>query len=288
MEKSRSGAYKPKSLSENRKNKRKIELQTSASNPKQSRLSFTSTSQELEDPQNRSESQPGPSSSSSIFELDEKLDSVSYASNSEQSIAAATLPILITQDTAPQETNACVSNPKGTISTITSSDTGSSANIDNVTLKPLSLTVDDCSEIQKLSEFAAPRKNATTAVKLSLLSVHPIQPSGDKNSLRSDANRVYYRKLSTVTLESVSFSLELNKLFCSACMCFASDATKEEGGGRSPFNDGVTPSKKHIYEQLVKHEESHSHQLAVVALLTAKKEEMWNNIHAKEYARDFQ
>ncbi|KAK9881289.1 hypothetical protein WA026_015411 [Henosepilachna vigintioctopunctata] len=53
-------------------------------------------------------------------------------------------------------------------------------------------------------------------------------------------------------------------------MCFASDTTKEEGG-RSPFIDGVTPSKKHIYEQLVKHEESHSHQLAVVALLTEKK-----------------
>ncbi|GBP08857.1 hypothetical protein EVAR_78255_1 [Eumeta japonica] len=54
-------------------------------------------------------------------------------------------------------------------------------------------------------------------------------------------------------------------------MCFASDATKEEGGGRSPFIDGVAPSKKHIYEQLVKHEESHSHQLAVFALCTAKK-----------------
>ncbi|GBP08859.1 hypothetical protein EVAR_78256_1 [Eumeta japonica] len=140
---SRSAAYKPKSGSEKRKNKRKIELQTAASNPKQSRLSFTSTSQELEDPQNRSESQPGLSSSSSIFELDEKLDSVSYASNSEQSIAAATLPILITQDTAPQETNACFSNPKDTITSITSSDTGSSANIDNVALKPLTLTVDD-------------------------------------------------------------------------------------------------------------------------------------------------
>ncbi|KAK9886233.1 hypothetical protein WA026_015756 [Henosepilachna vigintioctopunctata] len=101
---------------------------------------------------------PRSSSSSSIFELDEKLDSVSFASNSEQSIAAATLPILITQDTAPQETNACVSNPKDTISSITSSDTGSSANIDNVALKPLTLTVDVCSLIQKLFEFAAPRK----------------------------------------------------------------------------------------------------------------------------------
>ncbi|KAL4719320.1 hypothetical protein ACJJTC_004137 [Scirpophaga incertulas] len=60
MEKSRSAAYKPKSGSEKRKNKRKIELQAAASNPKQSRLSFTSTSQELEDPQNRSESQPVP------------------------------------------------------------------------------------------------------------------------------------------------------------------------------------------------------------------------------------
>ncbi|KAK9886236.1 hypothetical protein WA026_015755 [Henosepilachna vigintioctopunctata] len=71
--------------------------------------------------------------------------------------------------------------------------------------------------------------------------------------------------------ESVSYSLELNKLFCTDCMCFASDSTKEEGGGRSPFIDGVTPSKKHIYKQLVKHEENHGHQLAEVALLTAKK-----------------
>ncbi|XP_022816963.1 uncharacterized protein LOC111349884 [Spodoptera litura] len=272
MEKSRSATYKPKSGSEKRKNKRKIELQTAASNPKQSRLSFTSPSQELEDPQNRSESQPGPSSSSSM--LDEKLDSLSYASNSEENIAAATLPIIITQDTAPQGANECVFNPKDTITSIPSSDTGSGGNIDNVAFKPLTLTVDDCSQIQKLSEFAAPRKNATTAEKLSILSVHPIQPSGDKNSLPFDANRVYYRKLPTGTLirrESVSYSLELNKLFCTTCMCFASDATKEEGGGRSPFIDGVTPSKKHIYEQLVKHEESHSHQLAVVALLTAKK-----------------
>ncbi|KAK9884218.1 hypothetical protein WA026_005168 [Henosepilachna vigintioctopunctata] len=215
---------------------------------------------------------------------------VSYASNSEQSIAAAALPILITQDTAPQETNACVSNPKYTISSITSSDTGSSANIANVALKPLTLTVDDCSEIQKLSEFAAPRKNATIAEKLSLLSVHPIQPSGDKNSLPFDANRVYYRKLPTGTLirrEYVSCSLELNKLFCTACMCFASYATKEEGEGRSPFIDGVTPSKKHIYEQLVKHEEIHSHQLAVVALFTAKKEEIWNNISRERICKRF-
>ncbi|KAK9886286.1 hypothetical protein WA026_015797 [Henosepilachna vigintioctopunctata] len=142
----------------------------------------------------------GPSSSSSIFELDEKLDSVSYASNSEQSIAAATLPILITQDTAPQETNTCVSNPKDTISSITSSDTGSSANIDDVALKPLTLTVDDCSEIQKLSEFAAPRKNATPSEKLSLLSVYPIQPSGDKNSLPFDANRVTDRNFNSTRI----------------------------------------------------------------------------------------
>ncbi|RVE41576.1 hypothetical protein evm_013774 [Chilo suppressalis] len=287
MEKSRSAAYKPKSGSEKRKNKRKIELQAAASNPKQSRLSFTSTSQELEDPQNRSESQPGPSSSSSM--LDEKLDSLSYASNSEENIAAATLPIIITQATAPQGANECVSNPKDTITSIKSSDTGSGGNIDNVALKPLTLTVDDCSQIQKLSEFAAPRKNATTTEKLSILSVHPIQPSGDKNSLPFDAN---YRKLPTGTLirrESVSYSLELNKLFCTTCMCFASDAKKEEGGGRSLFIDGVTPSKKHIYEQLVKHEESHSHQLAVVALLTAKKKRKCGTTsHAKEYARDFQ
>ncbi|KAK9871776.1 hypothetical protein WA026_014231 [Henosepilachna vigintioctopunctata] len=107
---SRSGAYKPKSGSEKRKNKRKIELQTATSNPKQSRLSFTSTYQELEDPQNRSESHP--------------------------EYSAVTLPILITQDKAPQETNACVSNPKENISSITSSESGSSANIDNVALKP--------------------------------------------------------------------------------------------------------------------------------------------------------
>ncbi|GBP43498.1 hypothetical protein EVAR_30455_1 [Eumeta japonica] len=52
-------AYKHKSGSERRKNKRKIEFQTAVSNPKQSRLSFTFTSQKLEDPQNRSNRQPG-------------------------------------------------------------------------------------------------------------------------------------------------------------------------------------------------------------------------------------
>ncbi|GBP60378.1 hypothetical protein EVAR_91414_1 [Eumeta japonica] len=53
-----SAAYKLKSGSEKRKNKRKFELHTPASNPKQSRFSFTSTSPELEDPQSWNETQP--------------------------------------------------------------------------------------------------------------------------------------------------------------------------------------------------------------------------------------
>ncbi|GBP11527.1 hypothetical protein EVAR_93007_1 [Eumeta japonica] len=55
---SHSAAYKHKSGSEKRKKKRKIELQTAAANPKRSGLSFTSTPQKFEDPQNRSETQP--------------------------------------------------------------------------------------------------------------------------------------------------------------------------------------------------------------------------------------
>ncbi|GBP11529.1 hypothetical protein EVAR_93008_1 [Eumeta japonica] len=137
-------------------------------------------------------SSAGPSSSSSIFESDEKLDLVSHATSSEQSMAVAAVPILITQDTASQDTNACISNLKHTITSV-SRDTGASENIDSDALKPL--TDVDYSESQKLSEFVTPRKNGTTAEKLSFLSVHPIQPSGDKNSLPFDGNRVYYRKM---------------------------------------------------------------------------------------------
>lgn len=122
---------------------------------------------------------------SSILQSNKKLNSVSRGSCSEENVAAAAV-VQISHDTA-QKTNECVSDAKETIPSAPS-DAGASTNIDSIVPAPFTLTEDGCSQIQKLSDFAPPRKNATTADKLSFLSVHPIQPSGDKNSLPFDGS----------------------------------------------------------------------------------------------------
>lgn len=61
----------------------------------------------------------------------------------------------------------------------------------------------------------------------------------------------------------LSYSLHLNKMYYVICLCYT-DRT-------SPFNKGLSPSAKHIYNQVELHEKSDIHGTALMAYLLQSK-----------------
>lgn len=114
--------------------------------------------------------------------------------------------------------------------------------------------------------FVLPSLKATTSDKLCFFKMHPIQPSGDLHRLPFQACRIYYRIMTNQTRvhrKWLSYSLHLNKIYCVICLCYT-DRT-------SPFTKGLTPSTKHIYNQVELHEKSDIHGTALMAYLLQSK-----------------
>lgn len=61
----------------------------------------------------------------------------------------------------------------------------------------------------------------------------------------------------------LSYSIIINKLYCFICTCYSDS--------KSPFRNGIIPYRKTVYEKVEVHEQSKSHQIALMAYLLAKK-----------------
>jgi len=122
-----------------------------------------------------------------------------------------------------------------------------------------------------------PNINASASDTLCFLRYHPIQPSRNLHNLPFKTYRLYYRIMSNQTMVErkwLSYSLHLNKMYCVTCLCYT-DRT-------SPFTQGITPSKKYVYNQFELHEQSSTHGMALMSFLLQSKNQCTNSSLTKK------
>ncbi|KAL5246009.1 hypothetical protein ACI65C_013417 [Semiaphis heraclei] len=135
--------------------------------------------------------------------------------------------------------------------------------------------------IEEITLFLPPNINASASDKLCFLRYHPIQPSGDLHNLPFKTCRLYYRIMSNQTMVQrkwLSYSLHLNKIYCVTCLCYT-DRT-------SPFTQGITPSTKHVYNQVELHEKSSTHGMALMSFLSKVKNQCTKSLLTKKHSED--
>lgn len=117
-----------------------------------------------------------------------------------------------------------------------------------------------------LSDFVCPNLNDSIGFKKAFWKRHPIQVSAVQGQpLPFDPSKLYYRLLPNgerIQRKWLSYSLELNKLFCASCMAFG-----DMNNRVSPFVVGHTFSIKHSYKAVQEHENSSSHKNGMAAAL---------------------
>lgn len=99
---------------------------------------------------------------------------------------------------------------------------------------------------------------------------HPVQSSDGKGTrLPFEPSNLYYRSLPNgekIHRKWLSYSTELNKVFCSCCMAFG-----DKDHRIFTFITGHVVSAKHIYKSVEIHENTQSHQLAATAAFHCQK-----------------
>lgn len=117
---------------------------------------------------------------------------------------------------------------------------------------------------QNLGCFICPNESDHIEIKKSFLEKHPIQVYEGKGSkLSFDPFKLFYRILPNgdkIQRKWLSYSIELNKVYCSCCMAFGGKDNRD-----STFITGHDVTPKHIYKSAETHENSHYHELAAKA-----------------------
>ena len=115
--------------------------------------------------------------------------------------------------------------------------------------------------------FIAPRFDESIDVKLNFWKKHPVQPIPKENAYPFQPNKLYYKRLPNndrIQRKWLSYSEELNQLFCSNCMVFGSKSTSNVP---SPFIVGYKVNVKHVYDAVNTHENSKEHFESTTAAL---------------------
>ena len=120
--------------------------------------------------------------------------------------------------------------------------------------------------VHSLSSFVSPNINDPITLKKSFWKQHPIQVTELQGKrLPFEPSKLYYRTLPNgekIKRKWLSYSVELNKVFCASCMAFGDKDHRE-----SLFVTGHDVLAKHIYKAIEVHENARSHQDAVTAAL---------------------
>lgn len=99
---------------------------------------------------------------------------------------------------------------------------------------------------------------------------HPIQVvEGKGTKLPFEPSKLYYRHLPSgekIHRKWVSYSIQLNKLYCSCCMAFGDKRHRD-----STFITGYEVSSKNVYKSVEIHENSTHHELAAKAAFQSQK-----------------
>ncbi|XP_047027922.1 uncharacterized protein LOC124636005 [Helicoverpa zea] len=114
---------------------------------------------------------------------------------------------------------------------------------------------------KNLGCFICPNESDHIGIKKAFMEKHPIQVHEGKGvKLPFDPSKLYYRLLPNgekIHRKWLSYSIELNKVYCSCCMAFGGKDNRD-----STFITGHDVTPKHIYKSLETHENSHYHELA--------------------------
>ncbi|XP_050503443.1 uncharacterized protein LOC126882519 [Diabrotica virgifera virgifera] len=117
---------------------------------------------------------------------------------------------------------------------------------------------------QNLGCFICPNESDHIGIKKAFMEKHPIQVHEGKGAkLPFDPSKLYYRLLPNggkIHRKWLSYSIELNKVYCSCCMAFGGKDNRD-----STFITGHDVTPKHIYKSVETHENSHYHELAAKA-----------------------
>lgn len=110
--------------------------------------------------------------------------------------------------------------------------------------------------------FISPNINSTIEIKKAFMLKHPIQINDRKGiKLPFEPSLLYWRSLPNgekIHRKWLSYSVELNQVYCSCCMAFADNRN-------STFITGQPISNKHVHKSVEIHENSQSHRLAATA-----------------------
>jgi len=74
------------------------------------------------------------------------------------------------------------------------------------------------------------------------------------------------------------YSLYLNKMYCVTCLCYTDRI--------SPFTQGITPSSKYVYNQVELHEQSSTHETALMSFLLQSKNQCTKSLLTKKHSAD--
>lgn len=117
---------------------------------------------------------------------------------------------------------------------------------------------------QELGYFICPNENDPIHIKKAFIEKHPIQVTEGKGAkLSFEPSKLYYRFLPNgdqILRKWLSYSIHLNKVFCSSCMAFGAKERR-----KSTFITGHDVNPKHIYKAVETHEQSRYHDYAAKA-----------------------
>jgi hypothetical protein len=116
------------------------------------------------------------------------------------------------------------------------------------------------------NNFIAPNANESIDVKLDFYKRHPIQPMPKEHAYPFQPSKLYYKVLPNgdrIQRKWLSYSEDLNKLFCASCMVSGSKPVSELSS--QPFVYGYQVNVKHVYNYVNIHENSKEHFAATTA-----------------------
>lgn len=242
-------SYKHKSGYFKRKLKSEKVLQLAKSNPKQSKLNFsTQINNQVKDCKtndDRCGTKKNP--------LHKQITNISKTISSETNNILTEELKTTTCNTISSETSNILTNEidKSNHLKILSS----SNDVFEVATENIGDHADAVSEV-----FVAPSPNMTTQIKLAFLDQHPVHPNSNIYELPFQASRLYYRNTESgdkFLRKWLSYNIKNKKLYCNICMAFSLDRD-------SVWIHGASYTTKRIYDKIKDHEENcRSHEFAV-------------------------
>lgn len=123
---------------------------------------------------------------------------------------------------------------------------------------------------REIACFVSPDVNDPIELKKEFMAQHPIQISDGKGvKLPFEPSKLFYRSLPNgekIHRNWLSYSMDLNKVFCSCCMAFG-----DKDHRNTTYITGVVVSAQQIYKSVDVHENSQAHQFAATAAFQSQK-----------------